>query len=259
AFALVLATFGVLATMQTGIWRDSETLFRDVIKKQPDSVAAHLNLAIIDRETGRLDEALSETRAAFAIEPRMEVYTNFANIYKLRGQTDLAKAEYEKAAAAFPDKPEPQMGLGIIAQEQGRTEDAIAVYKRAIALDPQFTAAYVNLGSTYEHADRLAEAEAALAKAMEINPRFADGWQALGIVHEREEKFAEAAADYRKALALNPAMTDTLISLAAVELRQGHNGVALDILKGILKTDPNNEAAKALINEMIKMGIIGTK
>lgn len=259
AFALVLATFGVLSTLQTGIWRDSETLFRDVIQKQPDSVAAHLNLAIIDRETGRLDEALAETRAAFAIKPRMEVYTNFANIYKLQGQTDLAKAEYEKAAAAFPEKPEPQMGLGIIAQEQDRTEDAIAAYKRAIELDPQFTAAYVNLGGTYEHANRLPEAEAALAKAMQINPRFAEGWNALGIVHERQEKFSEAAADYRKALELNPAMTETLISLCTVELRQGHNGVALDILKGILKTDPNNEEAKALINEMIKLGIIGTK
>ena len=255
----ILGAFGVLASLQTTIWRNSETLFRDVLKKQPDAIAAHLNLAIIDREAGRLDAALAQARAAFAIHPRMEVYTNFANIYKLQGRTDLAKAEYQKAIAAYPQKPEPQMGLGIIEQEAGHTEQAIAAYERAIQLEPEFPAAYVNLGSAYEHTNRLPEAEAALTKAMEINPRFAEGWQALGIVHERQENFAAAAADYRKALELNPALTEVTLQLCAVELRQGHNAVALELLKGLLKKNPNNADAKALLNEMIKMGIVGTK
>ncbi len=259
SFAAVAMGFGLLAAVQTTIWRDSETLFRDVIRKQPDSIAAHLNLAIILRETGRLEEALAETHAALAIHPRMEVYTNFANVYKLQGRTELAAEQYRIAAASYPEKPEPHMGLGIIAQEQGRYDEAIAAYRKAIGLEPKFTAAYVNLASTYEHLGRYDEAEAELKKALDISPSFADGWYSLGVVQIGKKDFPGATASFRKAMELNPGMTEAAVDLAASELTQGRPAEALEILKAVLRKDPENAGAKALVNEMARRGIIGTK
>ncbi len=257
--SVVALIFGVLTSAQAAIWKNSETLFRDVIAKQPNSVAAHLNLSIVLRETGRLEEALEQTRAAAAIRERMEVFTNFANIYKLQGKTDLSIEQYTKAMQKWPERPEPYMGLGIIAQEQGRFDEAIELYTKAIAQEPRFTAAYVNLASVYEHERKFTEAESALRKALEINPKFADGWFSLGVVYEGKREFSNATEAFATTLALDPAHAEAPLRLAAAELSQGHNARALELLKDILKRDPQNAGAKALINEMIKLGILGTK
>lgn len=259
ASLVVLAVFAVLANRQSAIWSNSESLFRDVVAKQPQSVAGHLNLSIVLRETGRLDEALTHAAAAGAIRQRMEVFTNLANIYKLQGRTDAAAAEYRKAMAAFPNKPEPYMGLGILAQEAGEYQEAIDLYSQAIEREPRFTAAYVNLASVYEHQGKYAEAETALATALDINPKYADGWFSLGIVHESKREYGKAAEAFAATLALNPAHAEAPLRLAAAELSQGHNARALELLKGILKQDPQNAGAKALINKMIELGILGTK
>jgi hypothetical protein len=47
----------------------------------------------------------------------MEVFTNFANIYKLQGKVDLAIEQYIIVMQKWPERLEPYMGLGIIAQE----------------------------------------------------------------------------------------------------------------------------------------------
>ncbi len=255
----VIVTFGFAAHAQTAIWQDSETLFSDVSQKQPSAIAAHVNLGILARESGQLDKALEHIRAAAAIRKRIEVYTNFANIYKLQGRIDLATKEFEQAMVAFPTKPEPHVGLGIIYQEQGKNDAAIAEYKRAIELEPDYTVAYNNLGSLYEHLNHLPEAQAELKKALTVNPYFTEGHYSLGIIYERQKKISEAASSYQQALALNPMHTEAALRLSALYLQAGRNGEALALLKNILGYDPENEQAKAIIQEMVRLGIVGQK
>ncbi|TSC57757.1 MAG: hypothetical protein Greene041619_1002 [Candidatus Peregrinibacteria bacterium Greene0416_19] len=47
--------------------------------------------------------------------------------------------------------------------------------------------------------------------------------------------------------------------MAMLYLKRGENGNALDALKNALKIDPKHESAKALLQEMIRQGIVGQK
>jgi cytochrome c-type biogenesis protein CcmH/NrfG len=79
------------------------------------------------------------------------------------------------------------------------------------------------------------------------------------VVYEAKREFGNATEAFARTLALDPAHAEAPLRLAAAELSQGHNARALELLKDILKRDPQNAGAKALINEMIKLGILGTK
>jgi Flp pilus assembly protein TadD len=62
-----------------------------------------------------------------------------------RGESKLAVADLERAAALAPEISEIQNHLGIAYEDAGRTDDAVLAYQRAVALDCDNRAAESNL------------------------------------------------------------------------------------------------------------------
>ncbi len=155
--ALLLAFLGYLSQAQAKIWQDSEVLLTYINEHYPDSVAAHVNLSILYRETGRLEQAMQELRKAEQIRDRVEIHTNIAAIYKRQGRSDLAVAEYLRSIEKFPAQSyESHFGIGIIYAEQGRLAEAVREYEVALKLEPTFVAAYNNLAGIYEQQGKMA-------------------------------------------------------------------------------------------------------
>lgn len=119
------------------VWRDSETLFRDVVAKDPRCVFALNNIGVALADQGRYAEAAPYYRKALAIAPAEAV--TWAN-------------------------------LGVALQALGRLDEALEAGRAAVAVDPKDAIAWNIIGSIHMQRREWPEALGALGEAVLIDP-----------------------------------------------------------------------------------------
>jgi tetratricopeptide (TPR) repeat protein len=157
--AVIIGGLGAGAWRQTGIWRDSVSLWRAAVAADPTCglCAEHLAIALVETGSGgagRTAEAEDLLRRAIALRPdRPRPYYNLAAL--LVGQRRFAEAErvLQSYRRAFPGLADAPLRLGMLERDRGRPEAALPHLREALRLDP---------GSTRARAE-LADAEAAVA------------------------------------------------------------------------------------------------
>ncbi|MCJ7778823.1 MAG: tetratricopeptide repeat protein, partial [Sedimentisphaerales bacterium] len=110
----VLGSLGVLTWRQCHIYKNTETLWRDTLRKNPNSWMAHACLGNALREQGKYDEAISC---------------------------------YFQALQLKPDNADSYYNLGTVSESQGKLDEAIDYYRQALQVQSDYTPAYYNLGA----------------------------------------------------------------------------------------------------------------
>ena len=176
---LWMAWLSVLAWERCGVWKDTETLFSDVIEKQSVPVAKpYVLLGNFFMEKGYLEKAEESFREAIRVEPgHIRSYNYLANLYLVKGDVPSATEHYENVLRMEPGNEEAilniyflnrkefervQLEKGLVSQEAmalndqgiatGRSGDidkAILLFKRAVDLAPDYPGSYHNLGIAY--------------------------------------------------------------------------------------------------------------
>jgi hypothetical protein len=70
---VAIVSFGIVTTIRTGDWHDSETVLKASIRDFPESVSAHLGLGRLYLESHRSVEAIPELRAAALGAPSLAI------------------------------------------------------------------------------------------------------------------------------------------------------------------------------------------
>ena len=90
-------------------------------------------------------------REAIARDPQfLAAYVNLGCLLQARGLADDAERIYRDAIAQMPDEPLLFFNIGIALEDLGRPAEAIGAYERVIDLDPEFADAHYNLSKMYE-------------------------------------------------------------------------------------------------------------
>ena len=208
----------------------------------PDAIIAGCN-AVIQRGTGT-----SETLAA--------AYHNRGAAHRVKGDTDLAIADYNAALRLTPKDVDTLYIRGNAYASQHDYERAIADYDQAIKLDPEFAPAYNNRGGAYhmqrnytraivdfdkaialndEYAAALANrcraraalgqqldlAQADCSKSLDLRPDDPSTLDTRGLVHLRGMEFSAAFDDYDAAYRLNDGQFGSLYGRGVAQLRLG--------------------------------------
>lgn len=255
--ALIVCTFGALAFRQSFVWQSSETLFLHTLSIYPYSAAARVNLSVIYRKTGRFEEEKKVLQDGLVFGDNQKLYSGLGAIAVREFNVDEAKKHYEAAMRTDPTSAEPYFGLGTMYATQGKNTEALAAYAKAVAMDPEYVAAYNNIGSLLLAAGNEADAEKHFRTAVTLNRSFREGFFNLGALYASQAKFTDAKDAFEQALALEPDSIDTRLELVPVYLELGQNSNALEQIRVILAIDPKNTQAKALVKEMIRLGILG--
>src|SRR5580700_10074746 len=207
-FVLILL-LGVLTWRQCRMYRDSETLYRESLARNPGSWLAHYNLGVLFAEMpGRLPDAIAEYQAALRIKPDYaEAHLNLGNILsQIPGRQPEAIAEYQAALRIKPDYAEAHNDLGIaLSFTPGRLQDSIAEYQEALRINPNDAAAHFNLGNLLARTPgRLQDAITEYQAALRIAPEYAKAHYNLGIVLAViPGRLADAVAELQAALRIN--------------------------------------------------------
>ncbi len=100
---LLLVIFGLLTSFQSAMYRDSETLYRVTLARNPAADLAHNNLGLLLCQAGEVEEGIAHLRTAVELRPNSaHAHNNLANALRLVGRASAAAKEYEIALQFEP-------------------------------------------------------------------------------------------------------------------------------------------------------------
>ncbi len=252
ANAIALAVVGALAFLtwrQSGLYSDEFTLYKAVLKKNPECWMAHNNLgmALFDKgliqeaiqyyekalvinadnsealnnlglalfSIGKQQEAINCYHKALKIDPNFVMaYGNLAATLAQTGQPEEAIRYLQKALRIKPDDIEIRNNLGNALRIIGQNLQALEQYKYALRLDPDSPITHNNLGLALGDAGRHNEAIEHFIKALSVNPESFETHDNLGQELIRLEKPEEAIEHFKQAMRIKPNFFRTYMYLA---------------------------------------------
>jgi tetratricopeptide (TPR) repeat protein len=183
AAGVLLLVLGFMTSAECGTYRDSETLYRETIARNPESWLAHNNLAyMLLNVPGALPEAVSHLTIANRLNPNYaEAHVNLGIAYSLEQKWPEAIAQYEAALRLDPKYVLAHANLGnALSNVPGRLPEAVAQYEAALRYDPTSAPTHYNLARALTRIPgREPEAIAHLEKALELSPGWPQAQQLL--------------------------------------------------------------------------------
>jgi protein O-mannosyl-transferase len=168
---LPITLLGAAAHERCKVWRDSETLWNDVIDKHPKVAMVHYNLGNVLFEKNRLNEAFEAyDRAAGLDGSYAQAFNNMARILWLRKNVAGCEEYCRKALAIDPDLPEAYLNISFVFNATGRYEEALDASSRVIRKSPNESDAWYSRGFALARLGRRTEAVDCLDKAAELDP-----------------------------------------------------------------------------------------
>jgi tetratricopeptide (TPR) repeat protein len=158
--------------------------------------------------------------------------------------------------------------MGHIAEQQyeqtSRSEyatQAIEYYKKAYALDPKSPVIGERLAEMYWKAQRVHEAEAEAQGLLKRDPNDVQTRRLLGHIYLRSlgesngngqsEAVTRAVEQFKEVVKLDPSDTESALWLARLYRLQNRHEQAEGVLRGILKSDPDNEAGVEQLTQLL--------
>jgi tetratricopeptide (TPR) repeat protein len=175
--------------------------------KKPYSPEAvkHYNRGVELHQSGFLNQAITEYKAAIEADPRMEeAYSNLGVIYAAQRNYPRAKESFTTALNLKPNRPTTLNGLGTVLYAQGHIKEAKQKWEQALAVDPNFASAYYNVGNAYESEKDMAGAVNSYARAIAAIPSMADAYYRIGSIYYKQRHYPQASVLLRKAIELSP-------------------------------------------------------
>ncbi len=224
------------------VWKDSITLFSDVIEKYPFVDVAYNNRGLAEMEWGKdYAGAMADFNKAIELNPRYTLaYNNRGNAkmewgkdyagamadfnraielnpghapaynnrgaVKFKGAKDYAgaMADYNKAIELNPIYLPSFFNRALSRMEQKNYEGALTDYSRVIEIDPYNFRAYYGRGNIKVAQKDYEGASVEYSRAIDLNPDYAEAYRNRGNVRMLQEKYGEALNDYSEVLRFNP-------------------------------------------------------
>ena len=194
----------------------------------------------------------------------------FANAWQAQGSQESSTQSGGETKAATSSRGDAYFNytMGHIAEQQfeqtSRSEyatQAIEYYKKAYALDPKSPVIGERLAEMYWKAQRIREAEAEAKGILQRDPNDVQTRRLLGHIYLRSlgeangngqsEVVTRAVEQFKEVVRLDPADTESALWLARLYRLQNKHDQAENVLRGILKADPDNEAGVEQLTQLL--------
>jgi tetratricopeptide (TPR) repeat protein len=128
----------------------AEANYLQILQRDEKNPLILANLAAIELEQGKLDDADKHIQAAIAQNPNDAYNLSTLGYLKFRQEKyDEALDALSRAAKLDPQNPEIENYLGVTLSHKGLRQQAETALRKAIQLDPNYAAAHNNLAAIY--------------------------------------------------------------------------------------------------------------
>ena len=208
----------ILGTYESSTRRldDYENLYRDLLKRKPDSIAGKKKLSEVLVVKGDLPRAWASTQEIWKVSP------GDLDILYFYGRFHLTQNEYSRAAELFFQ----------VTRERSR-----------------FAPAYYFLGRARLGSDDTRQAETAFAKAKELNPVWLAPRMALARLYLDRGAYDRALEESEPILQTQPRNFDILMIAGTARLKKGEAGPALDLFNRAKEVSPTDATPQIHMGE----------
>jgi len=232
-------------------YSEAEAAYRKALSFKPNDPEVYDDLAFVLANQNRDVEAEAEYREAIKLgSSDTSLHYNLGVVLRNQGRLSEAEEEYRQAVKDTPDNPDAYLGLGRVLDQQKRYSDSEKVYSEALKRAPENTDLLFGFGRALHKQDRHSEAEAAFRQAIKVNPSDSSFHYGLGRSLENQKRFSEAESAYREAVKLAPKDASNYEKLGDALKYQNRLDEAEAVYKNALNIEPDNERAKAGLEEL---------
>ncbi len=286
--AALTVFWSALTVQRIRIWKDSRTLWENVVEKFPDQPIALMDLGLYYLDQHEYAQARSYFDQALVIKNNFpDAYNNraivayalkdyqaaledceralatdslFIDAYNTRGMVynDLgeharAEADFFKALSLNPDLPKTYNNLGNVYLAVGDYDRALAAYDRSLVLDPGFAEVYFNRGGVFYQQERYEAAIAEFDRAVRINPRYAEAYYNRGSCYFSLGDYQAALRDYNLVLELKPQLAGVYENTARVYyMMQDYSRAWQELQKALAAGYPADTGLVNLIRSRVR-------
>ncbi len=252
-------TLGYRAYSRTQVWKNSETLWTDVVAKYPGAYTAYYNRAIYYSDNHNEENAISDFTKAIAIDSTnatvfsnrgllylhcgkddsaitdftkaielapatADIYSDRGLLYLNKGETNLAMTDFAKAIALDSTDANAFSNRGLLYLRQGKNDSAIADYNKAISLNPNSAFFYYNRGLCYNALNQYEKALDDFTSGIQLHPQSVESFYNMrGLCNVSFQKYNEAISDFSKAIEVNPSVADFWLNRSIAENKIGES------------------------------------
>lgn len=212
-FIAVVLLFSYSTFARIPVWHDSETMFTDIVEKEPDN-----------------------WRNAF-------VYYYWGISRSSEGNTHGALECFDKAIKLKPDYDKAYNSRGFVHTSLQNYKDAIADFSKAITLKPDNANAFNGRGwASFEIHDTSA-ALTDISKSIQLDPKYAEAYNNRGWIYYMAGKYDSAIADYTRSIAADPGFTKPYFNRAAVKMSRSDFAGAISDYNQLISMNSNDALA----------------
>ena len=199
---LVLVVLGITTFRRIEVWRDSMTLWNDVINKRQDIWVAYLNRGLAESQAGDHKAAVGDFDAALRLNPTSaQALNNRAGCHTYLGNWAAALRDFDSAILLKPDS-DYIINRGILRQKMGDSIGALKDFDTVIGYDPRNTRALCERADSYRVLGDWTRAIQGYKTILGLNPAHAHAAFWLGAVLLETGDPERAAAMLNNAIAL---------------------------------------------------------
>jgi protein O-mannosyl-transferase len=248
AGTLLLSALSVYAFIHARSFRDSDTLWRATLRRNPQSFLAWNNLGVSLLARESFFEAEKMFRQALEIAPAVaETHFNLGKCLNGQGKHLDAVEAFQAAVRLQPSLESARVSLGnTLALMPGRQDEAITHYNAALLINPANSEVHTNLAVVLGQIEgRLDEAIRHGLTAVQLSPHTAAAHLNVGVLLARiPSRLGDAIVHFREAVRLKSDYVKAYINLGlALAARPGGSDEAIRAYETALEIEPSSAVA----------------
>lgn len=282
--SLIVIILTYLNINRQSVWKNTETLFTDVIKKDSSISFAYNNLAIyslyenslVDANQliiksiqldstdagswynkGLIDYSLNNYDKSFESLQKVLQYAkakaDTAIAYNDMGQCYIAVGNYNEGLKFLnlsikisPESPSAYNNLGWYYHNLGKQDSADYFFKKSLRLNPDYAEANNNIGSLFLIKQQFDSAEFYINKAIVLKPSYSLAYNNMGYLYLQKKDLSNALKFFNIALKVNTQFAQAQLNRAWIYFQQKNYEFALNDYNAVLAKDSVN--ISALVN-----------
>lgn len=189
--SLAVVSLSVLARNRCLVWKDTESLYMDILKKYPTRPPIYNDLGAFFAEKGDYAKAIKCFHVALALDKNyagakdnLTRALSGKRLKEIRDKGgDYLNAQLEKAKDVT-EKVKLLNRMGLAEGQAHNLDKAVELFKEAIGLDPDYAESYHNLGYAYYIKGEVKTAEEYFKKTLELDPSHKNARMNLDFIRE---------------------------------------------------------------------------
>jgi len=198
-----------LSYFNTGCYRDALNVCEELYILKTSNIENLIRLGALHLQLRNFHESIFYCNQCLRLESQCpEAYSIIGSCHKELGDTDAARASFEKAIKIHPNFADAHNNRACFLFQTGKYHEALDSLKVAAVLDPSHSDVLCNMGSVYKSLAQYEEAKSFFFQAIQVNPNCAIAWSNLGGVLNENGQHKKAIDCYCRALQIMPAFAD---------------------------------------------------